>query len=137
MGPTVDLCLQKRSLFCWWRAFLSHSRVGVDEGRDIEEVVPHDIAFLEEDIREEEVRMALHNMKLGKAAGHDSITPEMLNYTSSEWEKLLSKILRLSCGYKSVLYLGSVFFHFVLVPLFKKGDNRDWHNHEAYHDWVC
>lgn len=65
--------------------------MGVDEERDIKDVVPQDIVLVEEDIREEEMRMALHNMKLGKAAGHDGITPEMLKYMSSEGDKLLVK----------------------------------------------
>jgi hypothetical protein len=46
----------------------------------------------------EELKTAIRKMKLGKAAGHNQITPEMVKYIGLEGEKLLLRVVHRVIG---------------------------------------
>lgn len=65
-------------------------------------------------------------MKLGKSAGIDEITPEMLKYMGSEGTKIMLHLLNLLWNQKKIPRDWKVA---LIVPIFKKGDNRACNNH--------
>ncbi|XP_039287416.1 uncharacterized protein LOC120352044 [Nilaparvata lugens] len=86
------------------------------------------VMLVEEDIRQEEMRAAINKMEVGKAAGHDEITPEMIKYIGVYEEKLLLKVLRLAWKYKKIpkdWELG------IIIPIFENGDDRECKNHRG------
>jgi hypothetical protein len=76
----------------------------------------------------EELKTAIRKMKLGKAAGHNQITPEMVKYMGLEGEKLLLRVIQLAWRYKKI---PSDWERSVIIPIFKKGDNRKCSNHRG------
>ena len=82
----------------------------------------------EEEITEMELRLAIKKMKKGKSAGHDKITPEMIKLLGPKAEKKLLSLMNTVWQRKQVPEDWEVA---VLVPIYKKGDNRECKNHRG------
>jgi hypothetical protein len=67
-------------------------------------------------------------MKLGKAAGHDHITPEMIKYMGSRGEELLLRIYQKAWNGKKSVKDWEVA---ILIPIFKKGNSRECKNYRG------
>ena len=67
-------------------------------------------------------------IKLGKEAGADDIAPEMLRYMGAEGHDLLYKVL---CNAWRTKKIPKEWETAVIVPVFKKGDNRECGNHRG------
>ena len=80
------------------------------------------------EITAEEMKYAISKMKLGKAAGGDEITPEMVKYMGPHGEQLLLAVLQLAWRYKSIPRDWELA---IIIPIFKKGDNRECSNHRG------
>lgn len=82
----------------------------------------------EEEITMEELQKAIKKMKLGKAAGQDKIAPEMIKYMGRRAEKILLRIFQKAWQEKRIVKDWEVA---ILIPIFKKGDNRECRNHRG------
>lgn len=79
-------------------------------------------------ITEEEIKTGIQKMRIGKAAGKDTITPEMIKYLGENGIKLLHKIFNLAWKDNQIpLDWESA----IIVPIYKKGDNRDCSNYRG------
>lgn len=67
-------------------------------------------------------------MKLGKAAGHDGIKPEMIKYMGVNGIKVLNKIFNLSWEQGIIPNDWEVA---IILPIYKKGDNRMCENYRG------
>jgi hypothetical protein len=67
-------------------------------------------------------------MKLGKAAGHDQTTPEMIKYMGKTAEELLLRILQKAWNEKKTVKHWEVA---IIIPIFKKGSNKECKNHRG------
>jgi hypothetical protein len=65
-------------------------------------------------------------MKMGRAAGHDGITPEQIKYMGNYGKEHMHKLLNMSWKKKCVPEDWKIA---VIIPIFKKGNNRECHNH--------
>lgn len=81
-----------------------------------------------EEITLQELQNALRMLKCGKAAGHDKISPEMLKYMGPVSERILLNIINEAWKTKSIPQDWEVA---VIIPIFKKGDNRECNNHRG------
>ena len=75
-----------------------------------------------------EMREAIKRMKLGKAAGYDGITPEMIKYTGEAGEEMLLNIIQLVWIRKQIPKDWEVA---IIIPIYKKGDSRECENHRG------
>ena len=89
-------------------------------GTESEANVTH-IPGLDDPITEQDVRQAVRNLKQGKASGLDRICGEFLKYSENIVAPFLTKLF-------NKLYDMNVFLSdsckSVIIPLFKKGDNK-------------
>jgi hypothetical protein len=65
-------------------------------------------------------------MKIGRAAGHDGITPEQIKYMGNYGKELMHKLLNLVWKKKCAPEDWKIA---VIIHIFKKGNNRECHNH--------
>jgi hypothetical protein len=67
-----------------WREYFLELLEGTEEGTDLTAGEQVNTLQLEgekgEDIKEEELEMAIKELKIGKSAGYDKIAPEMVKY---------------------------------------------------------
>ncbi|XP_073989088.1 uncharacterized protein [Rhodnius prolixus] len=82
----------------------------------------------DEYIDRDELTVALSRMKLGKSAGHDGITPEMLRHMGEEGEEMLYGIMETAWNRRKIPKDWELS---VIVPIFKKGSNRECNNHRG------
>ena len=81
-----------------------------------------------------EVATAIKQLKFGKAAGVDEIRPEMLK--SLAWEGILWLTRVCQLAFK----LGKTLKNWqtgVIIPIYKKGDHKQYSNYRGYHCSVC
>lgn len=57
---------------------------------------------------------------MGKAAGHDGVTPEMIKHMGKKGRELLSRMIKLAWESKRIPKEWEVA---VILPAYKKGDN--------------
>jgi hypothetical protein len=70
----------------------------------------------------EELRAAIEKTKLGKAAEHHGIAPEIIKYTGPKGFAVLLLIIQLAWKTKMIPKEWEVA---IIIPIFNKGDNRD------------
>ncbi|XP_068082743.1 LINE-1 retrotransposable element ORF2 protein [Anabrus simplex] len=81
-----------------------------------------------EDLRINEMQLAIKQLKNGKAQGHDGIAPEMIKNLGKKAGNFLFKIMVEAWRTKKVPRDWEVA---VIIPIFKKGDNRECSNHRG------
>lgn len=79
-------------------------------------------------ITNDELIKALNKMKLGKAAGHDGIAPELLKYMGEDGQILLLKVINAAWRQATIPSDWQVA---IINPIFKKGDNQLCQNHRG------
>lgn len=82
----------------------------------------------EQDITINEIKEAVKKIKLGKSAGHDKITPEMIKYSGEEGYNILQLV------YNKIWQTGKVPKDWelgVVIPIYKKGDKRNCNNYRG------
>jgi hypothetical protein len=82
----------------------------------------------EQEITKKEFKNAVKKMKLGKAAGHNQSTPEMIKYMGKTAEELLLRIFQKACNEKKIVKYWEVA---IIISIFKKGNNRECKNHRG------
>lgn len=109
-----------------WR---EHFKELLNDGAEADAVEADNTFTLEDPgrgITSGELNKAIRKMKLGKAAGYDCITPEMVKYMGSLAESKFLELLNLAWRWKKVPQDWTLA---VILPLFKKEDNRECQNH--------
>lgn len=81
-----------------------------------------------EEISQKEITDALKKLKLGKSAGHDKLTPEMLKYMGKDGEELLRDIINQAWKSGEVPADWKIA---IIVPIHKKGDIKDCNNYRG------
>uniref|UniRef100_A0A146KQ35 RNA-directed DNA polymerase from mobile element jockey n=1 Tax=Lygus hesperus TaxID=30085 RepID=A0A146KQ35_LYGHE len=95
----------------------------------LEEATREELPTPDDNPTMDELRSALQSMKLGKSAGHDGITPEMLKYMGPVGEEMLMKVFTIAWDTATIPKDWEVS---VIVPIFKnKGDNRECSSHRG------
>jgi hypothetical protein len=80
------------------------------------------------EITKEEIENVIRKMKMGRAAGHDGITPEQIKHMENYGKEPMHKLLNLVWKKKCVAEEWKIA---VIIPIFKKGNNRKCHNHRG------
>ena len=125
----------KHILFSYFRNLAGNTDDKIDQSEHTNnnDIATHEIAdyleILDSEISLEEVKKSIDNLENGKAAGIDSIIPELIKSLQNEGLRtlttLINFILTRGGGFPREWATG------IIVPIFKKGDTGDLSNYRG------
>lgn len=118
------LLTETHSILDRWRRHYLDLFANEEAAREQREQTIYEVS--EETINEEEVELAIEQMKTGKAAGRDNIAPEFLKYGGQELIKALQGLFQTVWDTKRI---PKDWEYSVIIPIHKKGSQTECANY--------